>query len=140
MDSEAIFVVPGLDSTLVMDNTVTQAESVFHQAFSFARRRSQETATNEGESITTANTSTFISLDAHWDGIFPPRPPRPEDLVFMQGSDQDGSGTATGTEDFFTTTPGSGRPTLLPSGNGDWSVAAMDNTIGESEFTTVMDP
>ncbi|VDP75589.1 unnamed protein product [Echinostoma caproni] len=23
----------------------------------------------------------YVSLDARWDGVFPPRPPRPEDIV-----------------------------------------------------------
>ncbi|VDD80392.1 unnamed protein product [Mesocestoides corti] len=135
----AIFVVPGPDSSLFMDGMVEQAESIFHQAFELVRRDSlrdaSEPVSSQGETTTTALSTALISLDAHWDGIFPPRPPRPEDLVFVDpetGGESDDWG--------ISTTPASARPAALPSGHGDWSVAAVDSTLGESEFTTAADP
>ncbi|KAA0191131.1 hypothetical protein FBUS_09408 [Fasciolopsis buskii] len=29
----------------------------------------------------------YINLDARWDGVFPPRPPRPEDIVLPMESE-----------------------------------------------------
>ncbi len=80
-----------------------------------------------GESSATISGSTsgstlasFISLDAHWDGVFPPRPPRPEDLVVME-SPANNSPRPTGQPVLVCSAP-SMEP---PSGHGDWSTGSL---------------
>lgn len=89
-----------------------------------------EIADNSGEGSLEIASSSFVSLDAHWDGIFPPRPPPIEDLIvtdMTEAESVDVDGTST-----------TQIPTQQPkSGHGDWT----ENTVNsESEFITVGEP
>lgn len=104
-----------------------------------------ESVSQEGETAA-AVSAPLVSLEQHWDGAFPPQPPRPEELVFVAeqtpastvATDSPSATITAATSD--TPTPISARPNASPSGHGDWSVGTLENTVGESEFTTALDP
>ncbi|KAH9279193.1 Rab proteins geranylgeranyltransferase component A 1 [Echinococcus granulosus] len=147
LGEEGVFVVPGLDASMFMDKAVSEASTIFYDVFSLVRRRATpaEGVSQDGE-IATAVSASVVSLEQHWDGAFPPQPPRPEELVFVEeqtpaaaiATDSPSTTITAATSD--TPTPTSAHPNVAPSGHGDWSVDTIDNTVGESEFTTALDP
>ncbi|VDM21900.1 unnamed protein product [Hydatigera taeniaeformis] len=147
LGEEGIFVVPGLDASMFMDKAVSEAASIFHEAFSLVRHSGtpSESVSQEGETPT-AVSAFLVSLEQHWDGVFPPQPPRPEELIFVadqtpaSAAPTDSPSTTLTAATSDTPTPTSARPNVAPSGHGDWSIGTMDNTVGESEFTTALDP
>ncbi|KAL5963926.1 Rab protein geranylgeranyltransferase component A 1 [Taenia solium] len=156
LGEEGIFVVPGLDASMFMDKAVSEAgfpfcdlkaATIFYDVFSLVRHGtpSAEGVSEEGETAAPVFAS-LMSLEQHWDGAFPPHPPRPEELVFVAeqmpasavATDSPSTNITETTSD--TPTPTSARPNVAPSGHGDWSIGTLDNTVGESDFTTALDP
>ncbi|KAG5442222.1 DNA helicase II / ATP-dependent DNA helicase PcrA [Clonorchis sinensis] len=108
--STGFFLSPGADSSFDMDSTAIAAESVFrdvaarldlHPASNISAstlltaaggsdgpRLSTLTSSN-GTLPTQSTINPYVSLDARWDGLFPPRPPRPEDII--SGEDDQGT-------------------------------------------------
>ncbi|BHF73430.1 hypothetical protein SprV_0401651100 [Sparganum proliferum] len=133
VDVDPMIVVPGLDTTLSMDAALLTAESVFNRAFSLIHRgfrprtSTGHTPSGETDQQTTSHpdSSTFLSLEAHWDGVFPPSPPSLEDLILMETEEpEDSSGI------LLT------HPSLAPSGHGDWSTSALEFSL-ESEQDSI---
>ncbi|KAL5104739.1 Rab protein geranylgeranyltransferase component A 1 [Taenia crassiceps] len=147
LGEEGVFVVPGLDASVFMDKAVSEAATIFYDVFSLVRRGATptESVSQVGETAA-AVSAALVSLEQHWDGAFPPQPPRPEELVFVaeqtpaSAITTDPSSATITAATLDTPTPTSARPNVAPSGHGDWSVDTLDNTVGESDFTTALDP
>lgn len=91
------YVVPGPDLSVHLDSTVIAAENIFRAMTSqLGIESNEQRSTTTGDSDRPSPSSLtengaiapeisepapYINLDARWDGVFPPRPPRPEDIV-----------------------------------------------------------
>ncbi|TPP61718.1 Rab proteins geranylgeranyltransferase component A 1 [Fasciola gigantica] len=97
-NSDGLYVVPGPDLSVHLDSTVITAETIFRAVITQLGIQSNEqqsaaTGGSDGPPISTltsengnappetSESTPYVSLDARWDGLFPPRPPRPEDIV-----------------------------------------------------------
>ncbi|KAF7232581.1 hypothetical protein EG68_10428 [Paragonimus skrjabini miyazakii] len=106
---DGFYLCPGLDSAFDLDSTAITAESLFNGVaahLGLSSRGPLQCAGGEGGSdgpplstLTSLNgqcdspataesaiptppsTTSYITLAARWDGVFPPRPPRPEEIV-----------------------------------------------------------
>ncbi|VDO03389.1 unnamed protein product [Rodentolepis nana] len=78
LEDEGFIVAPGPDSSIFIDKCVHSAKTIFNELFNLIHgcKKKQHEASNQIEP------RDILSLEQHWDGIFPPRPPKPEDLVF----------------------------------------------------------
>ncbi|VDL93486.1 unnamed protein product [Schistocephalus solidus] len=131
---DPMIVVPGLDTTLSMDAALHTAETVFSRAFSLIHRgfptraRTAHVPGGESDQQTTTShpeSSSFLSLEAHWDGVFPPSPPSLEDLILMETEEPDESSGIQLT-----------HPSLAPSGHGDWSTSALEFSLESEQDST----
>ncbi|KAF6768455.1 hypothetical protein AHF37_07179 [Paragonimus kellicotti] len=111
------YLCPGLDSAFDLDSTAITAESLFNgvathlglssrgslqyagggggsdgpppSTLTSLNGQCDSPATTESTIPTPPSTTSYITLAARWDGVFPPRPPRPEEIV--TSTEQDAS-------------------------------------------------
>ncbi|CAL8099591.1 unnamed protein product [Calicophoron daubneyi] len=111
-NSDGLFICPGPDSSFVLDSTSAAAESIFrslapHLNLSIPSHPPSGGPGPEGGSDgphvsglstnterpdlrrSTDSTVPYLSLEARWDGVFPPRPPRQEELVIPGENEND---------------------------------------------------
>lgn len=102
--NDRILIVPSVDSSPDLDSATKLAEQLFWKlAPSLNLSTSSEDSGGGGsdgpQSI--IPNSRVQNLLTNWDGLFPPKPPRPEDIVITNGDDQhiDTIQTAQGDQD-----------------------------------------
>ncbi|CAH8438183.1 unnamed protein product [Schistosoma intercalatum] len=89
-----IFITAGPDATPDLDSIIPNAEEIFHKIISILGlpNNSQNLAltttgtNNDDNTSQTSRSSMYTTLDAVWDGQFPPKAPRPEDIIVVDES------------------------------------------------------
>ncbi|RTG83262.1 uncharacterized protein DC041_0007976, partial [Schistosoma bovis] len=89
-----IFITAGPDATPDLDSVIPNAEEIFRKIISILglpnnskNLASTTTGTNNDDSTSqTSRSSMYTTIDAVWDGQFPPKAPRPEDIIVVDES------------------------------------------------------
>ncbi|CAH8438767.1 unnamed protein product [Schistosoma guineensis] len=92
--SSNIFITAGPDATPDLDSIIPNAEEIFRKIISILglpnnsqNLASTTTGTNNDDSTSqTSRSSMYTTIDAVWDGQFPPKAPRPEDIIVVDES------------------------------------------------------
>ncbi|VUZ44038.1 unnamed protein product [Hymenolepis diminuta] len=80
LEEEAFIVAPGSDASMFIDKCVHNAEKIFNEIFLLINGRREK----QSEPSNAIGHEAVLPLAQHWDGLFPPRPPKPEDLVITR--------------------------------------------------------
>ncbi|CAH8438110.1 unnamed protein product [Schistosoma mattheei] len=89
-----IFITAGPDATPDLDSIIPNAEEIFRKIISILglpnnsqNLASTTSGTNNDDSTSqTSRSSMYTTIDAVWDGQFPPKAPRPEDIIVVDES------------------------------------------------------
>ncbi|CAH8438721.1 unnamed protein product [Schistosoma haematobium] len=89
-----IFITAGPDATPDLDSIIPNAEEIFRKIISILglpnnsqNLASTTTGTNNDDSTSqTSRSSMYTTIDAVWDGQFPPKAPRPEVIIVVDES------------------------------------------------------
>ncbi|KAM7538788.1 hypothetical protein Aperf_G00000047432 [Anoplocephala perfoliata] len=95
LEEDGILVAPGFDTSMLLDRSVNDAEKIFLEVSSLIHqkrtRQSADSPQNESMPPSSISGASVLSLEQLWDGVFPPQPPKPEDLIFTE--EQEASST-----------------------------------------------
>ncbi|CAH8435878.1 unnamed protein product [Schistosoma turkestanicum] len=88
--SSNIFVTSGPDASPDLDSIIPNAEEIFHNVISILGLPNNSTMDtikqDDNTSQTEKSTTSYTTIDATWDGQFPPKAPRPEDIIVVDES------------------------------------------------------
>ncbi|CAH8439384.1 unnamed protein product [Schistosoma rodhaini] len=92
--SSNIFITAGPDATPDLDSIIPNAEEIFRKIISILglpnnsqNLASTTSGTNNDDSTSQTSRSTmYTTIDAVWDGQFPPKAPQPEDIIVVDES------------------------------------------------------
>ncbi|CAI2722980.1 unnamed protein product [Schistosoma spindalis] len=89
-----IFITAGPDATPDLDSIIPNAEEIFRKIISILGlpNNSQNSASttsginNDDSTSQTSRSTMYTTIDAVWDGQFPPKAPQPEDIIVVDES------------------------------------------------------